>query len=257
MRILLANDDGVLARGLRLMWAALTAAGHDVTVVAPDREQSATSHSITLDRPLRIREVEPGLHAVDGTPTDCVLVGVNALLSQRPDLVVSGINHGPNMGEDVTYSGTVAAAFEAHLLGIPSLAASMRDREGGDYAAAARIVVQLVARVSEWGTGTRRILNVNFPKGPSVAWKPARITRLGTRRYTDEIIEKLDPRGKKYYWIGGAEPTWEKADDTDFATVHAGGISITPLHLELTDLGACEGLRRWDLSGVTVEAEAS
>lgn len=252
MRILLANDDGVLARGLRLLWAALAQAGHDVTVVAPDREQSATSHSITLDRPLRIREIEPRLYAVDGTPTDCVLVGVNSVLRARPDLVVSGINHGPNMGEDVTYSGTVAAAFEAHLLGIPSIAASMRDREHGDYEAAARVVTQLVARAPEWSRGTRVILNVNFPKGPSAGWKPPRVTRLGSRRYTDEIIEKVDPRGKKYYWIGGAEPQWDGGEDTDFCTVHGGGVSITPLHLELTDRGACDRLAEWDLSGVLV-----
>lgn len=252
MRILLANDDGVLAKGLRVLWAALAGAGHDVTVVAPDREQSATSHSITLDRPLRIRQLEPGFHAVDGTPTDCVLVGVNAVLEARPELVVSGINHGPNMGEDVTYSGTVAAAFEAHLLGVPSIAASMRDREGGDFEAAARVVVQLVARADEWSAGSRVILNVNFPKGPAEGWRPARVTRLGTRKYTDEIIEKVDPRGKKYYWIGGAEPAWEGGEDTDFAWVNGGGVSITPLHLELTDRDSFVRLRSWDLSGVTV-----
>jgi 5'-nucleotidase len=225
-----------------------------VTVVAPDREQSASSHSITLDRPLRIREIEPELWAVDGTPTDCVLVGVNGILGERPDLVVSGINHGPNMGEDVTYSGTVAAAFEAHLLGIPSIAGSMKDRDGGDFEGAARVIVQLAGRRAEWANdaGGRVILNVNFPAGPSAMWRPLRVTRLGTRRYTDEIIEKLDPRGRKYYWIGGSEPTWDGADGTDFATVNGGGVSVTPLHLALTDDRALSRLLQWDLSGVLV-----
>ncbi|MEZ5065426.1 MAG: 5'/3'-nucleotidase SurE [bacterium] len=250
MRILLSNDDGVLARGLRALRAAFVQAGHEVFVVAPDREQSASSHSITLDRPLRLREVEPGVHAVDGTPTDCVLVGMHGLMEQRPDLVVSGINHGPNMGEDVTYSGTVAAAFEGYILGVPSLAASMRDREHGDYEAAAGVVVQLAERAHEWAGGRPVILNVNFPAGPSAEWGPVCVTRLGTRRYSDELIEKVDPRGRKYYWIGGSEPTWDEADGTDFATVHEGGISVTPLHLDLTDERSLESLAAVDLSEV-------
>jgi 5'-nucleotidase len=250
VRILISNDDGVLARGMHALRAALRAVGHRVTVVAPDREQSASSHSITLDRPLRIRQVEPDFWAVDGTPTDCVLAGVNGILAERPEIVVSGINHGPNMGEDVTYSGTVAAAFEAHLLGIPSIAASMKDRDHGDFDGAARAVAQLVASAEDVLQGGRIILNVNFPPGPASGWKPARVTRLGSRRYTDEIIEKLDPRGRKYYWIGGSEPTWDGAEDTDFATVHAGGVSVTPLHLALTDEAALARLRAWDLSGV-------
>jgi 5'-nucleotidase len=249
MVILLTNDDGVHAPGLTALRDALAGRGHDVTVVAPDREQSASSHSITLDRPLRIRRRGEGVHAVDGTPTDCVLVGCHGVLRAHPDLVVSGINHGPNMGEDVTYSGTVAAAFEAHILGVPSIAASIRDGVGGDLPAAARFVADLAARVAEWARG-RTVLNVNFPRGPSEGWKPARITRLGSRRYSDEIIEKEDPRGKKYYWIGGAEPEWEGAEDTDFAVVHGGGVSVTPLHLEITDEAAREALGSWDFSKV-------
>lgn len=238
MRILLCNDDGIFARGLRELADALREAGHDLKVVAPDREQSATSHSITLDRPLRIRAHGEGEWAVDGTPTDCVLLAVNGLLPERPELVVSGINHGPNMGEDVTYSGTVAAAFEAHILGIPSIAASMKDRVNGDFAGAARIVVDLAGRRDEWVGDGRRILNVNFPTGPSASWDGPRVTRLGTRQYSDEVIEKIDPRGRKYYWIGGSDPTWQGGDDTDFATVHAGCVSVTPLNLDLTDEAA-------------------
>jgi 5'-nucleotidase len=250
MRILLSNDDGVLAPGLRTMAVALEAAGHQVLVVAPDREQSATSHSITLDRPLRIREVEPGIHAVNGTPTDCVLVAIHGILGVLPDLVISGINHGPNMGEDVTYSGTVAAAFEAHILGVPSIAASMKDRDAGDFEGAARVIVKLAERKEEWAGGGRPILNVNFPPGPASSWKEIRLTRLGSRRYSDEIIEKEDPRGRKYYWIGGSEPTWDGADDTDFAVVDGGGVSVTPLHLDLTDTRTLEALESLDLSEV-------
>jgi len=235
LRILLSNDDGIFARGLRTLEEVLREAGHDLYVVAPDREQSASSHSITLDRPLRIREQGERAWAVDGTPTDCVLVAVNGLLADRPDLVVSGINHGPNMGEDVTYSGTVAAAFEAHILGIPSIAASMKDRVEGDFEGAARVVARLAARVAEWRGEGRVILNVNFPAGSADTWGDPRVTRLGTRRYSDEVIEKVDPRGRKYYWIGGADPTWAGGEDTDFATVHAGRVSVTPLNLELTD----------------------
>jgi 5'-nucleotidase len=253
LRILVSNDDGILARGMRVLRAALVEAGHDVWTVAPDREQSAASHSITLDRPLRIREMEARTYAVDGTPTDCVLVAVNGILASRPDLVVSGVNHGPNMGEDVTYSGTVAAAFEAHILGIPSIAASMKDREQGDFEGAARTVVQLAARAEEWAPrGSRVILNVNFPAGPAGSWRPLRVTRLGTRRYTDEVIEKEDPRGKKYYWIGGSEPQWDGDETTDFATVHSGGVSVTPLCLATTDEASFARLTAWDLSGVRV-----
>jgi 5'-nucleotidase len=237
VNVLLTNDDGIHAPGLAALREVFRARGHDVTVVAPDREQSASSHSITLDRPLRIREHGDGL-AVDGTPTDCILVAVHGVLRACPDLVVSGINHGPNMGEDVTYSGTVAAAFEAHILGVPAIAASMSDALRGDFAGAARFVADLAVELGDWARERRAILNVNFPGGDSQGWGGPRFTRLGTRRYSDEIVEKSDPRGKKYYWIGGATPTWTGAEDTDFAVVHAGGISVTPLHLALTDEAA-------------------
>jgi 5'-nucleotidase len=248
LKILLTNDDGILAPGIRTLASALRES-HDVTLVAPDREQSASSHSITLDRPLRIRDLGDDTFTVDGTPTDCVLVGCKAVLDGYPDLVVSGLNHGPNMGEDVTYSGTVAAAFEAHILGIPSIAGSVRDRENGDYEGAARIVADLANCRDQWATRPV-ILNVNFPLGPSAEWGPARVTRLGTRIYPDEIIEKEDPRGKKYYWIGGKEPTWEGGEDTDFATVYAGAVSVTPLHLDLTDESARDALIAAELCGV-------
>jgi 5'-nucleotidase len=248
VKVLLTNDDGIHAAGLAALDDAFRGRGHDVTVVAPDREQSASSHSITLDRPLRISEAPRGF-AVNGTPTDCVLVACHGLLrGQYPDLVVSGINHGPNMGEDVTYSGTVAAAFEAHILGVPAIAMSMKDRYTGDFAAGAELAADLAVMVAE--RGGRTLLNVNLPAGPSKDWGAVTVTRLGTRRYSDEIVENVDPRGKKYYWIGGAEPTWEGAGDTDFAVVHAGGVSVTPLHLDLTDEAARVAWQQSDLSRV-------
>ncbi len=251
MRILLSNDDGISSRGLRVVRQALVGAGHDVFVVAPDREQSASSHSITLDRPLRIAETGEREWSVDGTPTDCVFVAVNGILEERPEMVISGINLGPNMGEDVTYSGTVAAAFEAHILGIPSIAASMMNRSEGDYEGGAAVVTEFVSNVAEWiGPQQRGILNVNFPSGPSADWGAPRITRLGTRQYGDEIVENVDPRGRKYYWIGGHEPTWEGGEDSDFATVHSGAVSVTPLHLELTDERAFRALQGSRLGGV-------
>ena len=250
MLILLTNDDGILAPGLGRMKDALKAAGHRVSVVAPDREQSASSHSITLDRPLRIRRIEEDVHTVDGTPTDCVLVGCHGVLEGRPDLVVSGINHGPNLGEDVSYSGTVAAAFEAHILGIPAIAVSMKDRETGDYPAAAGVVARLVAHLPTTASGRPILLNVNFPPGPGPGWGGPAVTRLGSRSYSDELIEKTDPRGRKYYWIGGADPEWEDADGTDFAAVNGGTISITPLHLDLTDEVVRSELAGLDLGAV-------
>jgi 5'-nucleotidase len=231
------------------MRRALVDREHEVIIVAPDREQSATSHSITLDRPLRIQDIGVDVHAVDGTPTDCVLVGCHGVLRGYPDLVVSGINHGPNMGEDVTYSGTVAAAFEAHILGVASVAVSLKDRHDGDFEGGARYVAGLVDGLAGWARERNAILNVNLPAGPSDGWGVPVVTRLGTRKYSDEIIEKVDPRGRKYYWIGGAEPEWQGGEDTDFAVVNGGRVSITPLHLELTDEGALERLAARVVSG--------
>ncbi|NNE43080.1 MAG: 5'/3'-nucleotidase SurE [Gemmatimonadetes bacterium] len=249
MNVLLTNDDGIHAHGLNALREGLSGRDLRLTVVAPDREQSATSHAITLGRPLRIDDTPRG-YAVDGTPTDCVWAAVHGILKERPDVVVSGINHGPNLGEDVTYSGTVAAAFEAHILGIPAIALSMTDRHEGDWAGAAALAAGLVELLRERRPARRTLLNVNFPSGPASGWGAPRITRLGTRTYSEQLIENVDPRGRKYYWIGGAEPTWEGGEDTDFAVVHDGGVSVTPLHLELTDESARTELLEWDLSRV-------
>jgi len=230
-RILLTNDDGIYSEGLRKFADALKPVG-DVTIVAPDREQSAASHALTLNRPLRLLQLEENEWIVDGTPTDCVNLGVLKLLNEsRPDIVVSGINFGPNLGDDVTYSGTISAAFEGSLLHIPSIAFSALVGEHFSFDRCARFAAALTKHALERERDPDVILNVNFPVGP---WNGVKVTRLGKRIYTEGIIERRDPRGRAYYWIGGGIPTWHPAEGTDFEAVEGGYVSITPLHLDLT-----------------------
>jgi 5'-nucleotidase len=229
-RILITNDDGIFSQGIRRLASALSAVA-DVVVVAPDREQSATGHALTLSRPLRMQKVEESWYAVDGTPTDCVNLGVLALLKDDPpDLVCSGINFGLNLGDDVTYSGTVSATFEGTLLGIPSVAFSQEVGEGFSFDAAADFARRLVEVLLTEELPRDLLLNVNVPAGPI---QGIRFTRLGRRIYKQSVIEKLDPRGRKYYWIAGT-PQWENASGTDFEAISMGFISVTPLHLDLT-----------------------
>jgi 5'-nucleotidase len=246
MRILLTNDDGVHAPALEALSREFASLG-EVVVVVPDRDQSATSHSLTLHRPLRIREVKPGWHSVDGTPTDCVLIAYHGLLEHRPDLVVSGVNHGPNMGEDVFYSGTVAAAIEGAMQGSPAIAASLVTREPSDFADAARFVRRLAEEAMRRGFGGKKVINVNLPHRPWSEIQGVRLTRLGTRVYSDTLIEKVDPRGRPYYWIGGRDPVWESHEGTDFQAVHAGFVSVTPLSLDLTDFQGMTDMAEWRL----------
>ncbi len=236
-RVLLTNDDGIFSEGIRALGREL-ARFAKLVVVAPDREQSATSHSLTLTRPLRMVEVEPGWYAVDGTPTDCVNLAVLWLLkSQRPDLVVSGINLGSNLGDDVTYSGTVSATFEASLLGIPSVALSQEIGVGTNFERSAKIAALWIEQLLVREDLPRQfLLNVNFP---AEVPRGARVTRLGKRVYRQSVIEKEDPRGKKYYWIAGT-PEWQDAPGTDHEAVRTGWISLTPLHLDLTDYSNLE-----------------
>ena len=230
-RILVTNDDGIYSEGLRKLADALRAIG-EVTIVAPDREQSAASHALTLNRPLRMMELQKNEWIVDGTPTDCVNLAVLKLLkTARPDIVVSGINFGPNLGDDVTYSGTISAAFEGALLNIPSIAFSALVGEQFSFDAPAKFAAELTRVVLERDRRADIILNVNFPVG---GFSGVRVTRLGKRIYGEGVIERLDPRGRKYYWIGGDPPTWRPGENTDFEAVQAGYISITPLHLDLT-----------------------
>jgi 5'-nucleotidase len=247
MHILCTNDDGVLATGLRVMASAARPLG-SVTIVAPDREQSATSHSLTLHHPLRSRRGTDGSLMVDGTPTDCVILAVNALLEERPTFCFSGVNHGPNMGEDVLYSGTVAAAMEATVLGIPSVALSYAgpDFESieGWEAALSRLLEQLTRRGS---FPESTLLNVNLPPMDPADVKGIRVTSLGKRRYSDSLTRALDPSGKEYFWIGGGLLSWAGGEDSDFRAIEEGYISVTPLHLDLTNYELMEEVRGWNL----------
>jgi len=246
MMILLTNDDGIFAPALQRLKQELAPFGR-VIIVAPDRDQSATSHSLTLHRPFRIRKHGEDMFSVDGTPTDCVVTAYYGLLEGTPDLVISGINHGPNMGEDVFYSGTVAAAIEGTLQGAPSIAASLVTRELTDFAEPARFIARLTRHVLDHGLPRRQLLNVNIPHR---AWSDIRgvqITRLGSRVYRDTLVKKVDPRGRDYYWIGGEDPVWEAQPGTDFHAVSEGCVSVTPMRLDLTDEGALAGLQTWHL----------
>lgn len=229
-RILITNDDGIFSEGIRCLARSLSALA-EVWVVAPDREQSAMGHALTLSRPLRMQRIEEKWYAVDGTPTDCVNLGVLSLLKDNPpDLVCSGINFGLNLGDDVTYSGTVSATFEGTLLGIPSVAFSQEVGEGFSFAAAGDFARRLVETLLGEELPRDLLLNVNVPNG---AIQGVSFTRLGRRVYKQSVIEKEDPRGRKYYWIAGT-PQWEKASGTDFEAISTGRISVTPLHLDLT-----------------------
>lgn len=246
MNLLITNDDGIHSPALRRLKEALEPLGR-VIIVAPDRDQSATSHSLTLHRPFRIHRHEPDVYSVDGTPTDCVVTAYYGLLDTPPDLVISGINHGPNMGEDVFYSGTVAAAIEGTLQGSPAIAASLVTREMADFVDPARFVARLTRHVMDHGLPRRQLLNVNLPHRPWSEVQGVRITRLGSRVYRDTLVKKVDPRGRDYYWIGGQDPVWESIEGTDFHAVNDGCISVTPMRLDLTDEPALAEMLAWKL----------
>lgn len=239
-RILLTNDDGYSSEGIQILADSLEPLG-EVWVVAPRAEQSAVSHALTLDRPLHIEPLGERRFAVDGTPTDCVALGFASLMGDSaPDLVVSGINFGGNMGVDVHYSGTVSAAFEGVILGCPALAVSQVRGEGFSFHVAAEYARRLAAWILDSGLTADTLLNVNVPVGRP---RGVRLTRLGVRRYTEGVIEQVDPRGRKIFWIGGGEPVWEAIPGTDFHEVASGFVSVTPLHLDMTDHQALESLQ--------------
>ena len=243
--ILVTNDDGVNAPGLKVLADRLSALG-EVYVIAPDRERSAVGHSLTLHRPLRINEVGPRVIAVEGTPTDCVLIAYYRILPAKPALVFSGINFGHNLGDDITYSGTVSAAFEATLLGIPAVAISI-GREGKKvyYEVAAKFAVKLARRILKEGLPSETLLNVNVPNLPASKIKGVALTRQGRRSYSDVIVEKVDPRGRPYFWIGNGAPHWEETNGTDIHAIRSNKISITPIHLDLTNHAVIEKLKEW------------
>lgn len=239
--ILVTNDDGIRAPGLTLLAEALGAVG-DVWVFAPDREQSAVGHGVSLHRPLRVTRFRDQWFMVDGTPTDCVMLAVRRLLPGRPQLVVSGVNPGANLGDDVTYSGTVAGAFEGMLQGVPSLAVSDVAYQPVHLETAAQIGARVAAHVLRHGLPADTALNVNVPDVPAGELAGVSVTRMGRRHYQDEIIVRTDPRGGEYYWIGGAEPGHLAEADTDFEAVGRRRVSITPLTRDMTDYSAMQVL---------------
>lgn len=248
MNILCTNDDGYLATGIRVLASAAQTLG-SVTVVAPDREQSATSHSLTLHHPLRARRTSGGAWIVDGTPTDCVILAVNELLPRFPDVCVSGINQGPNMGEDVLYSGTVAAAMEATVIGIPSVALSYTGDRYEEIEGWEDVVRALLERVvAQPSFPEHTLLNVNLPACAPDEVRGIRVTSLGKRRYSESIHRANDPSGKEYFWIGGGSVEWRGTDHSDFQAVRDGYVSVTPLHLDLTNYRLLEEIRGWDLA---------
>ncbi len=247
MRILVTNDDGYRADGIRTLVDAARGLG-EVRVVAPDREQSATSHSLTLHNPLRVRDRGEGVLAVDGTPTDCVILALGMLLEQRPDVVLSGINHGPNLGDDVLYSGTVAAAMEAVILGVPAVAISLATFDEALLAGWGPVTARLLEQLLRSDMPRETLLNINLPPIPPEQGKGVRVTTLGRREYVGSLTRATDPNGREYFWIGGGESRWWGGADSDFKAIHEGYVSVTPLHLDLTNYKLLEDLSRWDLT---------
>lgn len=244
--ILVSNDDGFYSEGIKVLAKTLSKIGK-VVIVAPEQERSAASHSLTLHRPLRVKKIKPDVYAVDGTPTDCISLAVNELLPRAPDILVSGINKGANLGDDVHYSGTVSAAVEGGIMGISSIAISLMTRDTGYFQTAAEYALRIVRKVLLEGLPTGIILNVNVPNIPLKQVKGYQFTKQGKRNYGDIIAERLDPRGRKYYWIGGDEFGFEDIPDSDCNAVLDHRISITPIRVNLTDHEYLERLRQWKL----------
>ena len=244
MRILISNDDGYFAPGIAALAAALSGLG-TVTVVAPERDRSGASNSLTLDRPLSVRKADSGFFYVNGTPTDCVHLAVTGLLDHLPDVVVSGINHGANMGDDTIYSGTVAAATEGYLLGIPSIAISLVNKSGGHFDTAARVACELVERFRKSPPPAATLLNVNVPDVAHASLKGMRVTRLGKRHKAEPVIKAENPRGETVYWVGAAGAAADAGEGTDFHAVAMNRVSITPLQMDLTNQSRMAAIDAW------------
>jgi 5'-nucleotidase len=249
--ILVTNDDGISSQGIKILAKTLESAG-DVYVVAPESEQSAVAHALTLHRPLKFDKAGKKTYSINGTPTDCVIIAINKLLPQKPDIIISGINNGGNLGDDVTYSGTVAAAMEGTLLGIPSIAISLaKDMNNGvirqrtaALKEAADFAVKLARKVLKSGLPKDTLLNVNVPETKKI--KGVQFTVQGKRVYDNAVKELLDPRGRRFYWIGGGAPQWKGGENTDIEAVQDGYISITPVHLDLTNYKALKHIKeKW------------
>lgn len=244
MRILLSNDDGYFAPGL----AALAEALHDlgeVVVVAPEQNRSGASNSLTLDRPLFLKKAANGFHFVNGTPTDCVHLAVTGMLDELPDIIVSGINNGANMGDDTIYSGTVAAATEGYLLGIPSIAISLTNFEGDNFATAGRVARELVERFIRDPIREPVLLNVNVPDIPYADLNGMEVTRLGRRHKAEPVVKMTSPRSETVYWVGAAGAAADAGPGTDFNAIERGVVSITPLQIDLTHAAQLPSIRQW------------
>jgi len=246
MRILLSNDDGYFAPGLAALAEALCEVG-DVVVVAPEQNRSGASNSLTLDRPLFLKKAANGFHYVNGTPTDCVHLAVTGMLDTLPDIIVSGVNLGANMGDDTIYSGTVAAATEGYLLGIPSIAVSLTSFEGKNFATAGRVARELVERFSRQPVWDPILLNVNVPDIPYSQLNGQEVTRLGRRHKAEPVVKTVSPRNETLYWIGAAGAAADAGPGTDFNAVDRGFVSITPLQIDLTHVAQLPSIRQWAL----------
>jgi 5'-nucleotidase len=244
MRILLSNDDGYQAPGLMALRAAIQTVA-EVVVVAPDRDRSGASNSLTLEQPIRARTVEDGLIRVEGTPTDCVHLAITGLLETEPDMVISGINAGANMGDDVIYSGTVAAATEGRFLGFPAIAVSLASHTPRYFESAARVILELVEHLREHPLAADSILNVNVPDLPHAELQGILATRLGHRHKAEPVVKAEDPRGRPIYWVGPAGAEQDAGPGTDFHAVRNGFVSVTPLQVDLTRHAAVAGLAQW------------
>lgn len=247
MRVLVSNDDGVDAPGIRILAEGLRAAGHEVLIVAPDRDRSGASNSLTLDAPVRVQQLDASTWRVYGTPTDCVHVAITGMLEVEPDIVVSGINNTANLGDDVIYSGTVAAAMEGRFLGLPAVAMSLQtvDHNGRHYETAARAAVEIIARLATDPLPADTILNVNVPDVPWEQVRGFEVSRLGNRHRAEACIPQQDPRGRQWWWIGAAGPEQDAGPGTDFHSVRTGHISITPIQVDLTRYQALEQVAGW------------
>jgi 5'-nucleotidase len=247
MNILVTNDDGILAPGLSLLADVCREVG-TVTVVAPDREQSGTSHSLTLHRPLRPARRPDGAWQIDGTPTDCVMLAIQALMPEGPDFVFSGVNHGPNMGEDVLYSGTVSAAMEAVTLGVPGIGISFAGNQPESMASYPAMLVQLVRKITSVPSfPPHTLLNINLPGAPASEVRGIQVTKLGSRYFSDSLRRMTDPWGREIFWIGGGTITWTGTENADHLAVANGYVSVTPLHLDLTNYSLLETVKGWSL----------
>ncbi|TDI78403.1 MAG: 5'/3'-nucleotidase SurE [Betaproteobacteria bacterium] len=244
MRILLCNDDGYSAPGLSTLVKALSTIA-DIVVVAPERDRSGSSNSLTLDRPLSLHKSHNGFYYVNGTPTDCVHLAVTGMLDTLPDMVISGINNGANMGDDTVYSGTVAAATEGFLLGIPSLSVSLANVSDENFSTAARVVTDIVLRFKKSKFHEPILLNINVPDIPYEQLQGIEVTRLGRRHKAEAVVKSQNPRGETVYWVGAAGAVQDASEDTDFHAIQINRISITPLKIDLTHYGQLDTVKQW------------